>query len=108
MGAERGSDGVMEDWSNGKNIVLGRIFGDAGNPIFVVALLFKLLDQSQQTVFDLVVENVELSKPLCGELLGLIQSDCASHRLSRRPQCDIKKLDVLLNRTPTVSFRNVR
>src|SRR4051812_3765204 len=108
MDAERGSNGVMEYWSNGGRIVLRWVFGDARDPIFIIAFLFELLDQSQQSIFDFVMHRIEFIEPGSGNLLSLLQADCARHRLGRGPQSDVEKLDVLFYGTPTVSLRNIR
>jgi hypothetical protein len=42
----------MEWWSND---VLLWILGDTRNPIFVVALVFQFLDQTEQSVFNFIV-----------------------------------------------------
>ena len=55
---------MVEWWSGVVGVVLFWIFGDPADPIFVVAFLFKLCDQPQQTIFDLVMQNVEVVKAL--------------------------------------------
>src|SRR5688572_19125771 len=105
MGAERGRNGVMEWWSNGgMGSVFVWILCDSRDPGVVIPLLLELLDQPQQTVFDFVVQEIKLADSVCGKLIGLTQSDRASHRFARGARCDIKELKVFFNRASTVAF----
>src|ERR1051325_393445 len=105
MGSERWSNGVLEWWSSG--VLLG-IFGDARDPILVVAFLFKLLDQSQKPVFDFIVKDIQFFKTRCCNLLCLFQPNRSCQCLGHRSERVIKELNVFAYRTPAVAFRDVR
>jgi len=47
--------------------VLLRVLGDARDPIFVISFLLQLVDQTQKTVLDFIMEQIEIAEALATE-----------------------------------------
>jgi hypothetical protein len=89
---------------------IGRIdFADyqSIDPIAVVSLLFQALNQLQQAVLQSEGEGVQLFEISKGNLTGFAAGQESRHRFAERSQSDLEMLDVFLDRTSTVPFRNV-
>ena len=59
--------------------IFGRIFCDACGPVPVIALLFKLLDEAEEAVLDLVMESVKFLKACICDLASASKTNCSSH-----------------------------
>ena len=64
------------------------------DPIAIVSLLFELLNQPNQSVFEPIREAVKFFELLLGELSGTMISDIARHRFTERRQCDVQEIQV--------------